>query len=157
MAATTSQVLADQIERLLNGDAWHGPNLEQLLDGIPPALAAHRPPGSPHAIQDILAHIDAWHAELLAVVNGRAYRTMPEKEQWPAVKGRDEDAFRRVAESTFENGRRLVEAVARLDDAALARPIEARDYTLLELLHGFAQHTAYHLGQIALLKRLLAP
>ncbi len=146
--------LGHQVQLLLNGDAWHGPNLEQLLDGVTAAVAAHRPAGSAHAIHDILAHIDAWHRELLAVVEGRAYRSMPDEEQWPGLKGRGDDAWRRLQESVFEHGRRLSEAVERLDADALAPPIEERDYNLLELLHGFNQHTAYHLGQIALLKRM---
>lgn len=47
----------------------------------------------------------------------------------------------------------LADTVATLDDAALARPIEERDDTMLELVHGFNQHTAYHPGQFALLER----
>ena len=136
MPSPQATALATQIQWLLNGDAWHGPNLEQLLDGMTATMAAHRPPGSAHAIQDLLAHIDAWHREVLAVVGGRAYRSMPDAEQWPGVTGRgdaasrrtiDDAGWRRVAESIFEHGRRLSEAVARLDDAALARPIEERD------------------------------
>lgn len=154
MSHAAAHELGRQVQLLLMGDAWHGPNLEQLLDGVTASVAAYRPAGSAHAIHDVLAHIDAWHRELLAVVEGRAYRSMPDGEQWPGMKERGDDAWRRLQESVFEHGRRLSEAVERLDANALARPIEDRDYTLLELLHGFNQHTAYHLGQIALLKRL---
>lgn len=139
--------LADQLRRLVNGDAWHGPNLTQLLEGVTASLAAQKV--GPHSIAALVAHIDFWNRELIAVVEGQAYRNVPEAEQW--VVG-EWEALRAAA---FANGIRLAELVGGLEDAALARKIENRSYTLEVLLHGIAQHTAYHLGQIAWAKRLL--
>jgi hypothetical protein len=36
---TRTGVLADQLARLIDGDAWHGPNLKQLLDGVTAEMA----------------------------------------------------------------------------------------------------------------------
>jgi hypothetical protein len=47
----------------------------------------------------------------------------------------------------------LIEAVTRLSESSLGDPVPGRDYSVYVLLHGIAQHKAYHGGQIALLKK----
>ncbi len=140
-------ILADQLRRLVDRDAWHGPNLPQLLEGVS-AEEASRKIG-PHSIAELVGHIDFWNRELLAVIAGEAYRNVPDgPEQWPMAEW---EAMRREA---LENGARLAAAVGGIADEALERRIEGRDYTLEVLLHGIAQHTAYHLGQIAWAKKM---
>jgi hypothetical protein len=52
--------------------------------------------------------------------------------------------------------RRLLAAVGTLGDADLDGPVPGHDYTRYVLVHGVLQHTLYHAGQIALLKRAAA-
>jgi uncharacterized damage-inducible protein DinB len=139
-------ILAEQLRRLHEGAAWHGPSLRELLDGFS-REAAERKVG-PHSIGELVGHIDFWNRELIAVADGQAYRDVPELEQWPVGEW---ETMRRDA---LASGARLADLVAGLEDAALERRIENREYTLEALLHGIAQHTAYHLGQIAWAKKL---
>lgn len=141
-------ILADQIRRLVDGDAWHGPNLEQLLEGVN-AVDAAKIVG-PHSIASLVAHIDFWNRELILVIAGQAYRNVPEAEQW--IVGEWEG----MREAAFANGRKLADLVEGLSDGVLERKIENRSYTLEVLLHGIAQHMTYHLGQIAWAKKLAA-
>lgn len=143
---TRTGVLADQLARLIDGDAWHGPNLKQLLDGVTGEMAGRKV--GPHSIAELLAHIDFWNRELIAVLEGQAYRDVPEDEQW--VVGEWEEMKREA----FAHARRLVSLAASLEDSVLERRIENRSYTLEVLLHGIAQHMTYHLGQIAWAKKL---
>lgn len=143
---TRTGVLADQLARLIDGDAWHGPNLKQLLDGVTAEMAGRKV--GPHSIAELVAHIDFWNRELIAVLEGQAYRDVPEAEQW--VVGEWEEMKREA----FAHARRLVSLAAGLEDSVLERRIENRSYTLEVLLHGIAQHMTYHLGQIAWAKKL---
>jgi uncharacterized damage-inducible protein DinB len=102
----------------------------------------------PHSIAELVAHIDFWNRELVAVLEGQAYRNVPEEEQW--VVGEWEELKR----GALANARHLVSLAAGLEDSALERRIENRSYTLEVLLHGIAQHTTYHLGQIAWAKKM---
>ena len=147
--------LADEIRRTIDGDPWHGPCLMETLRGITAEQAVQRVSVESHTIWELSAHIAMWHQEMLAVVAGRAYRSVSEAEQWPPIATTTATAWSELLKSIQTNNARLAKAVAVLTDAQLARPIENRDYDLEFLLHGIAQHNAYHSGQIALLKRLL--
>jgi uncharacterized damage-inducible protein DinB len=81
---------------------------------------------------------------------------------WPAPVGQSEDDWTRDVANFMDANRRLVQKVATLSEGELhAPPPEGRDraagsgVTHDVLLHGLAQHHAYHAGQIALLKKLL--
>jgi uncharacterized damage-inducible protein DinB len=152
MPSRNAELLGDQIHRLLDGDAWHGPNVATAVTHVTGADAAKRTAGI-HTIHELVSHLEAWNRELLAVVRGRAYRTMSDSELWPSAATRD---WSELCGSLLANGRELATTVATLSDAQLARRIEDRDYSLEQLLHGFCQHMAYHLGQIVQIKSLLA-
>ena len=47
----------------------------------------------------------------------------------------------------------LIATLRTLSDADLNGPVPNRDYDRAHLLHGLAQHHAYHAGQMSLLKR----
>ena len=48
----------------------------------------------------------------------------------------------------------LERRIASLDDTALTAKFASTRYTMAQLILGCASHVAYHVGQIALLKRL---
>ena len=54
---------------------------------------------------------------------------------------------------TFSTGRQQNRAALALGDAHLDDRTPGKPHTLYVLLHGIVQHTLYHAGQIALLKR----
>jgi hypothetical protein len=43
-------LIVDQLERAFDGEAWHGPALMEILDGIDARTAAARPIPSAHSI-----------------------------------------------------------------------------------------------------------
>ena len=51
---------------------------------------------------------------------------------------------------------RLLQTAAALDPSRLREPVAGKNYTIDHMLRGVAQHMAYHAGQIALIKRLVA-
>ena len=52
--------IADQLNRAFEGEAWHGPAVMDILEGITPQQAAARPFNGTHSIWDIVLHIAAW-------------------------------------------------------------------------------------------------
>ena len=154
MVQTQGERLADEIRRSADGDPWHGPSFNAAVRGVS-ARQATRPlvPGG-HTIWEIVLHTGCWYAEVLQVVKGQTYRNVPNPEQWPQAGDESPGAWKALVTSVIESGKQLAAAVAPLSDEDLARPIEGREYDLGFLLHGLAQHTAYHSGQIVLLKKM---
>ena len=122
--------LSDEIRRSVNGDAWHGPSVREALDGVTAAQALAQPLPPFHSIWELTLHVAAWHQETLAVVCGRPYRDFPPEDQWPPLGESSEAAWQLLVGSIFSLLEELAGEVATLDDHALERPLELRDYTL---------------------------
>ncbi len=52
--------IADQLKRAFEGEAWHGPAVMEILEGITAQQAANRPSRAVHNIWEIVLHIAAW-------------------------------------------------------------------------------------------------
>jgi uncharacterized damage-inducible protein DinB len=153
--------LVDELTRAVEGDAWHGDSIAAILDGVSAATAAAKPDPRTHSIWEIARHMTAWTGEVARRFAGHPAGE-PQEGDWPAPTGRGDADWRRDVAAFFDAHRRLIAIVESFSDAALFEPInDPRDratgtgVTRDVLLHGLAQHHAYHGGQIALLKKLL--
>jgi uncharacterized damage-inducible protein DinB len=146
--------IADQLRRSLQGEAWHGPALLELLRDVKAEEAAARPVAGAHSIWDLVDHATAWSLFVERRLRGEEY-DVSDAENFPA--GAE------VSEACWEESRgRLIaateavrERVMRLDEAQLAHTVAGKKFSVYVLLHGLVQHNLYHAGQIALLKRAL--
>ena len=143
--------IADEIRRSYVGPAWHGSSLTELLAGLDSASALRRPLEAAHSICEIVLHISAWQRIATGAIYGKAAPELPFAGDWrPAADWPD------ALQELDDTARDLCAAVAALPDARLCDKVEGREYSLYVLLHGIAQHNAYHGGQIALLRKALA-
>lgn len=83
----------------------------------------------------------------------RARRATGRRELWPHVSDASEAAWSSALAELEKSNRELRDAVLRLDDSRLDAPILAGMSSVYVTLHGIVQHTLYHAGQIALLKK----
>jgi uncharacterized damage-inducible protein DinB len=139
--------ILDQNERAYRGDAWHGPSLRKILEGVGAAAAAARPIPQAHSIREIVAHIGAWQEEGARRIEGRG-RTLDPAQDWPEAA--DWDALLERLDAAHAA---FARAIASLEDEALDENVKGRGESLYVLLHGVIQHTLYHAGQIAVLKK----
>ncbi|MGH9651640.1 MAG: DinB family protein, partial [Terriglobales bacterium] len=72
---------------------------------------------------------------------------------WPAVTDTSEAAWRETLRRLKKAHRDLLAAVEHLPESRLEEQAPGRDHTIYFMLHGQVQHTIYHAGQIALLKK----
>ncbi|MBI5708989.1 MAG: DinB family protein [Candidatus Eisenbacteria bacterium] len=142
----------DQLERAFAGNAWHGPALTEVLDGVDAARAVRRPLAHAHTIWEIVLHVAAWEAAALRRLSGEEAK-LTDAEDWPAVGGSGEPAWRAALAALERGNRALRAAVLALPDARLEEPAPGASYSLYVLLHGVVQHDLHHAGQIALLKQ----
>jgi uncharacterized damage-inducible protein DinB len=148
-----TQRIGDQLRRAYEGGAWHGDALAELLDGVTAAAASARPLAGAHSIWEIVLHVAAWLETARArVETGRPVDPAAE-EDWPPVADAGEAAWLAARERLARSHRALLGTVAALDDARLDERIAGGPQSVYFLLHGVIQHSLYHAGQIALLKR----
>ena len=148
--------LRDQLARLLD---WHDAHasFDAAVDGLAPAQRGVRPAGSPHSPWELVEHVRRAQHDILDFCRDPDYREL----EWPADYWPES-----VAPPTPEAWDESVAAVRRDRDALrelaadpavdlfAAIPHGTGQTVLRELLLA-ADHTAYHVGQLVLTRRLL--
>jgi uncharacterized damage-inducible protein DinB len=156
------QRLHDELRRAFDGGAWHGPSLAEALAGVSAADAAARPAAGVHGIWELALHLTAWTLEVARRLAG-APAAEPAEGDWPSVPADASEEAWAAARKGVERARDvLLQTLDRVPADRLAEPAPTVDepataaFTHADMLHGVAQHTAYHGGQIVLLRRLRA-
>jgi uncharacterized damage-inducible protein DinB len=146
--------ILDQMDRAYSGEAWHGPDLKQLLDGVSAEDASKHPVPGAHSIWELVNHIAAWNTIVHQKSIGEPSEVTSEID-WPPVWEANGVAWKRALENLAEGRTRLRNYVKTLSDDQLDEPIVRETYSRYVLLHGLVQHDLYHAGQIAVLKKAL--
>ncbi|HLW55210.1 MAG TPA: DinB family protein [Candidatus Angelobacter sp.] len=150
--------IADQTRRAFEGKAWHGPSLKELLDGVTPEQANARPIAGANSIWDLVLHIEFWTRAALQAANGVAMPKMAgtASGDWEPVKDASTVAWSEAKNKMFQTCGQLGRAIEQFGDSRLTETVPGRQYDFYYLFHGIVQHSLYHGGQIALLKRALS-
>jgi hypothetical protein len=62
-------------------------------------------------------------------------------------------AWTTATDRLFQSAEQLAQAIERFTDARLEDTVPGREYDFYYLFHGIVQHSLYHGGQIAMLKK----
>lgn len=144
--------IADQLRRAVDGEAWHGPSLMEILFGVDAHTAAARPVAGAHSIWEILHHVTAWSRFVLRRLNGEAVEPTDEQD-WPPAGHESEAAWLRALEDFRAAQQELQAKIKSMSNDELGIPVPGRPYNNWFMLLGLVQHHLYHAGQIALLKK----
>lgn len=155
-AATERERILDELRRAWDGDPWHGDALRTILRGVPAHAAAARPLPGAHSVGEIVLHLAAWTREVTRRLRDRVARDPADGDFPPFAAGSFDDAVDALGRAHLE----LLDAVEAFPAAELDQRVgDARDRPLgagvsyAVMLHGIAQHYAYHAGQIAILRK----
>lgn len=149
---TETERILDQLHRAFEGDAWHGPSVMSILDGLTAQQAAAHPLVNAHSIWELVQHIGAWEAAGTRRLAGDPAK-LSDEEDWPSVSETSEAAWHQTKEKLKIGHNEFRDAIARLDDSKLDGAVVESAATVYGTLHGIIQHTLYHAGQIAMLKK----
>jgi len=158
MSTTECTRIADALVSALNGEAWYGDSLREILDKVTAPQAQARPIANAHSVWELVKHIEAWVILAEGAVQGKpipAWSTMPKEMDWPPVNGTSEQAWKQAVQSFFASHLRLADAIKSLSDDRLQATVPGRPYNFYHLFQGMIQHAVYHAGQISLLKKAL--
>ncbi len=154
MAAEIERI-EDQLRRAMEGDAWHGPAVLELLRQVTAGEAHAHPIPRAHSIWELTLHLGGAYRLVLRRLLGDAAPLRAE-EDWPAVPEPTEENWHAAVTALRELNEQARDAVGRFATARLDEPLVAEaPYTAWVQFVGLTQHDLYHAGQIALLKRAL--
>ena len=146
-------LIADQLRRAFDGEAWHGPALLEILQDVDATTAAAKPLANAHSIWELAMHVGVWDEVTLQRLAGIKSQPTGTK-NFPLVPAKPtESAWKKSIAELKNTHAKLVKTVAALSESRLTDRVPGKRYNFYHLLHGVVQHELYHAGQIALLKK----
>lgn len=151
-----SNVLREHLLNLLKGVGAHA-DFNTAIADFPPDLRGTKPAGAPHTAWQLLEHLRIAQWDILEFSRDSKHVSpewphgyWPETEAPPDAKAWDESVRR------FQRDLKLMQALVVDEDNDLFAPIpHGTGQTLLREALLLADHNAYHIGQLVLLRRLL--
>ena len=147
--------ISDQLRRAIDGEAWHGPSVMEILKGVNASTAAAHPIPGAHSIWELLHHITAWTRAIRLRINGQAVELSGDTD-FPPVTDNSEAAWQTAILSFRDVQTELLTKLKSVSNEQLGAMVPGRDYTYLFMFDGLVQHHLYHAGQMALLKKAAA-
>ena len=133
--------------------AWHGADIKAAIAGVSSADAFRRPERGRHNIAEITLH----HAYYVHSVRGRLLGAPIEPfvlkgEDWFPLDDGRALSWKKITSTLEELQAELAKVVAKIEAGKIQSPLSAADQ--LNLVLGITCHSAYHAGQIQLIKLL---
>ena len=152
----TETAMRQQLARVLDWEDAHA-GFDAAVDGLPASLRGKVPPGLPYSAWQLVEHIRRTQADILEFCRSPKYT----EKQWPAdywpaspeppsAKAWDESL------AAYWRDREAMATLARDEGVdLLAKVPNGTGQTLLREVLLVADHTAYHVGELIVLRRLL--
>jgi uncharacterized damage-inducible protein DinB len=151
---SSSAYLARQLDQVVTGPTWHGSPLAELLADVSAVEARAHPIPDAHSIVELVTHLTAWceiAGRRLAGETGDATAA----QDWPRADASTEERWRSAVRGLSARYAEIARAAGSLSEKELSSTLAGRTHTAADMLHGLVAHSAYHGGQIALLKKAL--
>ena len=142
-----------ELRRAFRGNAWHGPAVFEILDGVDAARAAAHPIPGAHSIWELVLHVTTWLDVPARRIRKREAIEPADEENFPSIPAASESAWRDAREGLARAVDELAGTIEALDPARLEETVAGKSYPIAVMLHGTVQHSLYHAGQMALLKK----
>jgi hypothetical protein len=145
----------DELRRASDGNCWHGTPLREILSGVTSQTAAARHPPLAHSIWAPVNHVAAWVEVVTLRVARWCVIEAPDVGDFPPATDNGHAAWSATLADLDRRHGELLRVGDGPEASRLDEIVQGKDYPVAVMLHGTAQHHAYHAGQIALRKRLL--
>lgn len=152
--------LTHRLKDTWHGSPWYGDPSDKILAGITAAEAARRIAPDTHTIWEIVLHMTAWTETVAERVRGLGAKA-PERGDWPAMPADPSaDAWVRTLGDLEKARQSLLAEIEATHEEEIqihvrshSPPFKDTGISRAGTVAGLIEHDAYHLGQVALLKR----
>lgn len=160
---TEIEEIVHQLQRVHDGEPWHGPSRAEILSDVTAEEADWEPGAGAHGIWGQVLHMRSWTREVEARTLGKVPdgSGVPEGGDWPERIDVSARAWREAVASLDAAHRELVVVVQKLPPERLHEYVGATTakpagtgVSVAAMLWSLAEHDVYHTGQVSLLKRL---
>jgi hypothetical protein len=150
------KALRDHLLYLLRGGGAHL-GFEEAVAGLPPGLRGARPAGVPHTPWRLLEHLRLAQWDILEFSRNPGHVSPPFPEgYWPEGDAPpDDDAWDRSVAAFRADLRAMCDLVAAPGTDLFAPLAHGQGQTILREALLVADHNAYHLGQLVIVRRAL--
>ena len=131
--------------------------LDKAVEGLAPDQRGRRPRGAPHSVWELVEHIRLAQRDLFAFCRSTAYEApVGPDDYWPAERAPADDKAWANSLGTIRKDRKAFERWIIESDVDLTAKIpHGTGQTYLRTILVAVDHTAYHVGQIVIVRRLL--
>ncbi len=125
-ASSQPALLAEQLRRAFDGDAWHGPSVLEVLADVDATTAAAKPIRDVHSIWELVLHIAVWDDAALRRLEGKVFQ--PEgTDNFPIPPKPTQAAWRKAIADAKRTHNLLVKTVSSLPESRLWAECPARN------------------------------
>jgi len=146
--------IVQQFTASMEGNAWHGPAVFELLNDINDEEASQRALREAHNIYEITAHIITWQKAGIRKIKGDT-RKVTEQEDWPVANDATTEQWAEIKNTLLTVYNELKNGLEIFPDERLSEIVPDSEQTFYVFFHGIIQHNIYHAGQIAMLKKAI--
>ncbi|HJU83967.1 MAG TPA: DinB family protein [Holophagaceae bacterium] len=148
--------LRAHLAKLLGWEDAH-PGFDSVVKGVPPKLRGVRPAGLPYSLWELLEHLRLAQQDILEFCVDPAYREKEwPRDYWPPSPEPPDSGAWAASVGAVRADRKAFERLLADPDLDLnARIPHGQGQTYLREFLLVADHTAFHLGQMLVLRRLL--
>lgn len=144
-----SLLFVKRLEEIYSGEPWFGESILAKLKDVTEASAFTQPKAGEHAIAELVAHMIFWRKAALQKLMGNdaAAYTMQHPDNWPTLAALKKNGWKKLTESLRETQEALLRELHK--NHPLTDDLAAQ-------VNGTIEHDIYHLGQVAIVKKLIA-
>jgi hypothetical protein len=150
------EAVREQLARFLSWDEAHA-GFDKAVAGLPEPLRGRTPAGLPYSPWQLVEHLRITQHDILDFCRNPAYQELDwPDEYWPAAAAPPSSAAWDESLRRFREDRAALQALAR--DSAIdltGRIPHGTGQTYLRELLLAADHAAYHVGELIVIRRLL--
>src|SRR5215471_16388266 len=148
--------LREHLLNLLSGESAHA-SFEGAVQNIPATVRGKRPKGAAHSPWEVLEHLRITQRDILEFIRDPKY-VSPDfpAGYWPSAQAPTDDKAWDKSVTAFRADLKIIAELTAKESVDLLAPLEhAPDKTILREVLLVADHNAYHLGELVLLRRIL--
>jgi hypothetical protein len=153
---TTVDDLRAKLLDLLDGGHAHM-SLDQAVDAFPMARMNERPPNVTYSAWALLEHIRRTQEDILKFVEDPGYRSPPWPEgYWPPEDAEADESAWEITLAGYRSDLKVLRSMVEDPQADLTGDLpHAPGYSLLREILLVSDHTAYHVGEFAILRQVM--
>lgn len=152
---TTAQQIAEHLRHVHFGGNWTSSNLKDQLADVTWQQATAQV-HSLHAIATLVYHMNYYVSATLKVLQGGPLEAK-DKHSFDLPSLQSQEDWDQLLDKTWADAEALASLIEQLPESQLWESFVKKEYgNYYRCLHGPIQHCHYHLGQIAMLKTILA-